>query len=185
VSNEPRRLVRVDGTVAVTHGRSGHAGDCACPRCAGFAPGNGLAVKHGAYAVVGITGRAREIADALVEAMVAEGTWRPSFAPTVQVCAVVLVRVERAAAAIAQVDEAAQEPLGSYVGDAGETVAKLRQDMRSWTNGARGYLSELGLTPAALARISRDSGVGRATRAQAALRELNAHLEAHYAELEP
>jgi hypothetical protein len=95
------------------------------------------------------------------------------------------VRVERAAAAIAQVDEAATEPLGSYVGDAGETVERLRRDLRSWTNSARGYFSELGLSPAALARISRDSGVGRATRAQAAIRELNAHLEEHYTELGP
>ena len=89
------------------------------------------------------------------------------------------------AAAIAQVDDAATEPLGSYVGEAGETIEKLRRDLRGWTNAARGYLAELGLTPAALARISRDSGVGRATRAQAALRELNQHLEANYAELVP
>jgi hypothetical protein len=184
VSNEPQQLVRRDGSIAPTHGTSRHVEGCACVRCRGFEPGHQLTTTHGAYAVVGITGRAQEITDGLIEAMVAEGTWRPSFAPTVQVCSVLLVRVERAAAAIAQVDDAATEPLGSYVGDVGETIEKLRRDLRGWTNAARGYLAELGLTPAALARIARDSGVGRATRAQAALRELNAHLEQHYAEVE-
>ena len=117
---------------------------------------------HGAYAVVGITGRAQEITEGLVEAMVAEGTWRPSFAPTVQVCSVLLVRID-----CGQPPHSAGRRRShgagssSYVGEAGETIEKLRRDLRGWTNAARGYLAELGLTPAALARsaVTRASAV--------------------------
>lgn len=44
----------------------------------------------------------------------------------------------------------------------------------------RGYLGDLGLTPVSLARISRDTGVGGAARASAALRALDEHLEREY-----
>lgn len=149
-----------------------------------FQPGNTVALKHGARSVVQIQGRAAEVAEEIVEALRAEDLFRPMFAPTVQVCSVALVRVERAVAAIAQVDDAAETPLDSFAGERAATVERLRNDLRLWTNTALRCLAELGMTPASLARIARDSGVARATRTQAALRDLQAHLDAEHAEVE-
>jgi hypothetical protein len=173
---------------ASEHGASAHGPECPCPRCTGFRPGHQLSVKHGAKSVVGIRGRAAEVAQALTELMQAEGIYRPAFAPTVQACATVLVRLERAAVAIDTVDDALLEasPLAGYLsaGDRPEALMRLRQDMRSWAGTARAYLNDLGLSPAALARVQRDTGIGKATRAQVAMRELNAHIERHYGEIE-
>lgn len=162
-------------------GTSEHGEGCECNRCQGFQPGHDLSTRTGAYAVVGLEGRAREVSEALEDLMRAEEMWRPAFAPTVAACAVVLVRLERAEAALAKVDEAAGDnPLGAYVGEQGVTLARLRQDARGWANTARTYLNDLGLSPASLARISRDSGIGKAARASAALRALDDHVEREY-----
>lgn len=162
-------------------GASEHGPECACRRCRGFEPGHELSVRHGAYAVVGLEGRAREVADSLEELMRDEGVWRDVFAPTIRAAAVVLVRLERAEAALQQVDEAAGEnPLASYVGENRDTLARLRQDARGWANTARTYLNDLGLSPASLARIARDTGVGKAARASAAIRALDEHVQREY-----
>jgi hypothetical protein len=157
-------------------------------RCVGFTPGpNGTGAlarqTHGAYSVVQIEGRAGEVAEALTDALVAEGLYRPAFAPAVSACAVVLVRLERAHAALDQVDERMEAegggPLAAYLGTIGEgdPLSKLRQDAARWANVARAHMADLGLTPASLARIAKDTGIAQQTRTQAALRALSEHVE--------
>jgi len=173
---------------ASMHGTSAHGPECPCARCTGFRAGHQLSVTHGAKSVVGIRGRAAEVAEALTELMQSEGIYRPAFAPTVEACATVLVRLERAAIALDTVDDSLLEasPLAGYLaaGDRPEALSRLRDDMRKWSGTARSYLNDLGLSPAALARVQRDTGIGKATRAQAAMRELNAHIERTYGEIE-
>ena len=100
--------------------------------------------------------------------------------------AIVMVRLERAEGALEelerQLEERGESPLAAYLaaGKAGTLHFRLRQDSRGWANTLRGYLADLGLSPAALARISRDSGLGRAARASAALRALEQHVEREY-----
>lgn len=167
-----------------------HDAECECVRCTGFQPGHQLGVTHGAKAIVSIKGRSAEVAAGLTELMQAEGIYRASFEPTVAACATVLVRLERASLAIEAVDETLDEkgasPLAPYLTGQERSAAlgALRDDLRRWSATARAFLNDLGLSPAALGRIQRDTGIGRATRAQAALRELNAHIDRTYGELE-
>lgn len=169
-----------------------HGEGCECIRCVGFTPGNRIAVgnsnavRHGSYALLQLRGRADDLAQGLRDMMVAEDLWRPSFVPTVEAAAVVLARLERAERALAELDERLEvenaHPLAGYLGkpETREALGRLRQDAKGWANTARGYLADLGLNPASLARIARDTGVGRAARAQAALRDLGDHLEREY-----
>jgi hypothetical protein len=120
--------------------------------------------------------------------MVEGEVWRSSFEPTLQAAAVVFVRLERAERALEELEQRLDEEqeassaLDVYLraDKAGALHFRLRQDARGWANTLRTYLSDLGLHPAALARISRDSGLGRAARASAALRALEAHVEREY-----
>ncbi len=173
---------------ASEHGTSAHGPECPCARCTGFRSGHQLSVKHGARSVVGIRGRASEVAEALTELMREDGIFRAAFTPTIEAAATVLVRLERAAIALDTVDDSLLEasPLAGYLaaGDRPEALSRLRDDMRKWAGTARSYLNDLGLSPAALARVQRDTGIGRATRAQAALRELSEHIEQHHLEIE-
>jgi uncharacterized protein YjiS (DUF1127 family) len=176
-----RGQLRRDGIVDESHGSSKHDEGCRCVRCAGFEAGNQLAMRHGAkVSVLQLQGDAAEVAGGLRDLMIEAQTYRPAFEPTIEVCSVVLVRVRRAALAIDRVDEAAGDPLAPYATQNAEMLSRLREDMRRWTNAARGYLETLGLTPAALARIARDAG--QAGRARAALDALHDHLLENYAE---
>jgi hypothetical protein len=120
--------------------------------------------------------------------MVEGEVWRPSFEVTVQAAAVVFVRLERAERALEELerrledDQESSSALDVYLraDAAGRLHFRLRQDARGWSNSLRGYLADLGLSPAALARISRDSGLGRAARASAALRALEEHVSREY-----
>lgn len=178
----PRRTVRRDGTIHESWGksetgRSAHRPGCSCQRCRGFEAGNELSTTHGAYgAVARLTPRAREWADATVAEMEREGIWRPLFVTAVMQYAICLVRQERA-------DEALAAAEGSDVGD-GDRLRRLREDSRRWSNAARGWANDLGLTPTALARIARDTGIGRATRSAAALQALGDHVEREHGEPE-
>jgi hypothetical protein len=108
-----------------------------------------------------------------------EGIWRPLFLTAVMQYAICLVRQERADAALA----AAEEESGR--GD-GDRLRRLREDSRRWSNAARGWANDLGLTPSALARIARDTGIGRATRSAAAMQALGEHVKREHApEVEP
>jgi hypothetical protein len=116
--------------------------------------------------------------------LVAESLWRESFQPTVDACALVLVRLERASAALAEADErlADQGALAPYLPNAEgrDPLDRLRQDARAWANAARGYLNDLGLTPRALAAIAKDTGIARSARANAALLALTEHVESEH-----
>jgi hypothetical protein len=186
---EPAR----SSVVTVDDSPSGcHAPDCSCTRCVGFTPGpDGTALanrRHGAYSIVEIQGRSAEVAEGLRVALREEGLYRPGFEPALALCSVVLVRVERAAAAIAAtdatLDEAGVSPLAPFLdSERGLAMEKLRRELRRWTAEARTHLTELGLTPRSLAALSRDAG--SALRARSALSNLSAHLEtAHSEDLE-
>lgn len=160
-----------------------HGEDCTCTRCVGFEPGNTVAVTHGAYvSPVRLSERAQEIADLIRPTLPVGG---PQVEPVLASYAIVLVRIERASAAMDAVEEAADEagarPAGLYLGKAAEPLARLRADLRSWIGLSLKLAAELGLTPAGAARLMRDAGAGRASAAQAALRE---HITANYGELE-
>lgn len=133
-----------------------------------------------------VAGRAGEVAEALQALLVREDLWRDSFAPTLTALSVVWVRLERAEAALEQLEAEIERDGGGSLAAYLETTKKtglhfrLRQDARGWANTLRGYLNDLGLSPAALARISRDSGLGRAARASAALRALEEHVTREY-----
>ena len=194
VSDVPQKIVRRDGTTTESWGpaktvRKPHEPDCTCQRCRGFQPGNGLSTTHGAYSVVQLAPRAREVADGITAAMIREDLWRDSFGSAVSACAVVLVRLERAEAALQHAEDLVAtdgaSPLAMYLGrDGRDPLGRLREDSRRWANAARGYLNDLGLTPTSLARIARDTGIGRATRASAAMQALGDHLEREHGERE-
>lgn len=133
-----------------------------------FPNGNTLALTHGARSLVQIQGRAAEIADGLREAMVEEGIYRRLFDPTISACALVLVRMERLAARLDAEEAGEVEPVNE----------RLPDQLRQWANTVRAYMGDLGLTPRSLAVIARDTGLAGYTRTQAAMRELEAHLEA-------
>jgi hypothetical protein len=165
-------------------GASKHGPDCPCTRCQGWPR-----TVQGAYAGVELARRAGEVADGIRGLMIEGEVWRSSFEPTVQATAVVLERLRRAEAALEEIEQRLEleaEASGSLVDaylnaeKAGALHWRLRQDARGWANTLRGYLNDLGLSPAALARISRDSGMGRAARASAALRALEEHVEREY-----
>lgn len=167
---------RDDGTfVRRGNGRSPHEEGCDCTRCVGFTPGpDGTAVTrltHGARSLVQIRPRAAEVAEGLQLRLEQEQLWRESFGPAVEACALVLVRLERAHAAL---DEHEAEH-GALSGSTQH--AALIQSAARWANAARSYLSDLGLTPRALAAIARDTGLARSTRTAAALSSLTEHVE--------
>lgn len=114
--------------------------------------------RHGAYATLSLQGRAGEVAEAITNLMVREDLYRDSFAPTVQAASVVWVRLERAEAALEelerQLEERGEWPLAAYLqsGKAGTLHFRLRQDSRGWSNSLRGYLADLGLSPACRTR---------------------------------
>jgi hypothetical protein len=138
-------------------------------------------MTHGARSLVQIQPRVAEVADGIAETLRAESLWCDSFRPTVDACAMVLVRLERANAALAQVDEQTKDsPLVAYLRE-GDPFAALRQDAARWANVARGYLNDLGLTPRSLAAIAKDTGLARSSRASAALTALSEHVEREHA----
>jgi hypothetical protein len=63
---------------------------------------------------------------------------------------------------------------------AAQGLERLRQELSRSITQAHRLLAELGASPRALAAIAKDTGIGRAARATAALRELDAHLEENY-----
>lgn len=115
-----------------------------------FEEGNQAATKHGAYSALRISQRSREIADVL--ALEAPGVPRTAL----EVVATTLARVEAADRALAEVDAVVADggkELAPYHGEGAQTFERLRQDLRGWVSTALKGLGELGLTPAARARI--------------------------------
>jgi hypothetical protein len=78
----------------------------------------------------------------------------PAFGPIVDTAAIVSVRIDRAVAALAKVDDAAGDDiLGAYLGDGGPDFQRLREDLRRWLDPLARLLVQLGLSPAAAAAL--------------------------------
>ncbi len=129
-----------------------HGPDCTCTRCKGFEPGNELALRHGAYAVVALGPRVEELADQIRELVPA---YSASDEITIRLLCLTLARLERSS------DVTGNVPI--------EELGRLRENERGWTNTARRLLNDLGMTPTSRA------GLGLAL-VQAKGEALRAHL---------
>lgn len=119
---------------------SRHEPGCACTRCAGFEPGNGAAVTHGAYATAAISERGAELADE-VRAVMPLQSGADRF--VVAALGVVLARVEAADRALAEADAAGKT----------DELLSLRADLRRWLALELRYCEALGLAPLARAKL--------------------------------
>jgi hypothetical protein len=132
-----------------SQGWSGHEPECQCTRCRGFEAGNGLSVRHGAYASpTRLSARVEEIAASLVPLVPA---FEDSDGPAVKLLALALSRIERGEQAVAAAEEN---------GDLAKLTA-LRGDLRGWVNSANRLLDALGMTPTSRARLGLDLAAGR------------------------
>ena len=135
-------------------------------------PGNQLALKHGAYSVLRLAPRAREIRDELEELLPLRS---PADAPTVDLLAMTLAQLERAFIHLGaiQIDEAEAIRDGRKIDRAtASTLQRLQADARGWVGRAERLLDDLGLTPRS--RV----GLGlQVAQTQNALEALEAHLE--------
>jgi hypothetical protein len=127
-----------------------------------FQPGHEISVKHGAYADVKLGPRVEELAET-VRVLVGP-LYRESDELAVRLLAMCLARIEAAEAALAEA-----EP-----GD----LARLQADMRGWTNTSRRLLNDLGLTPAARARLGLDVARTRHVASLSSLPETEAEADA-------
>lgn len=150
----------------MSHGWSAHDENCMCVRCTGFTPGNQLALgkgrpeNHGAYSqsVVKLGPVIEERAEAIRSVL-------PAYAPAdevaVRALALILIRIERAEAALEQLEEEVGDPLAMFSGDLelnGRVVRVdgLRESLRKWLLAAERFLAALGATPSARARLGLD-----------------------------
>jgi hypothetical protein len=137
--------------------RAKHGDDCGCTRCRGFQPGHTASLKHGAYSVVAIRGRVAEIADRIRIDMPVRS---PADEMAIEGLAIVTARIEKAYEAIAQLDEAVVNPIGSYLGDRAEAVTRMRDDLRRWLALQLRYEEALGLTARSRAGLGLDIALG-------------------------
>lgn len=144
----------------------GHGGDARGYSWEPFAEGNQVALKHGAYAVVQLQPRAREIATVLREMVPG---WQPEFSLVVDRLAVIEARLERAEEALAE--RAYDEP-----------AERIQNDLRLWLGLALRYYESLGLSPASRAKIRKDAGVAAAASVHAQ-RELEEHIAQTYGDV--
>ena len=108
-----------------------------------FEPGNEVGLRHGAYASpVKLEGRVSELAPQLADLVPA---YREADGPAVQLLAVTLTRIERAAATV-EADENGDEVASQ----------RLRDDLRKWVGTSVRLLDALGMTPTARARLGLD-----------------------------
>jgi hypothetical protein len=169
-------------------GVSSHGRACGCARCTGFLPGHELAVghgrppAHGAYSTVTVSEPAERLAAAIRPLL---PVYDEVDGPALRALAVVLVRVERAEAALAQLERMVEEdgrgPLAMYAGEVrldGKVVRVdgLKADLRGWLRVAETYFAALGMTPGSRLRLGLD--LLRAKR----LTVLDLHREAAFEE---
>lgn len=143
---------------------------------------SGPAVTHGAYvAPIHLGERATEIADLVRPHLPVPGE---AFEGTLSQYAIVLVRIERAAAALDETENMLARKgvkhATTYARREDGILLQLRSDLRAWIRLSVSLASELGLTPSAQGRLLRDTGIGRAAHAQAALDALNDHIRKTY-----
>jgi hypothetical protein len=119
-----------------------------------------LAVTHGAYASsLRLSGRADELAAELREVA---PVCTPADEVTVRLLATTLVRVERATAALDQLDQTAEgRELSPYVVEEAAKLQRLREDLRGWISMARRLAADLGMTPSARAKLGLDVALTR------------------------
>lgn len=124
-------------------GALAHGEGCECTRCVGFETGNGAAVKHGAYASeLRLAPRATELVPSIRALLPFQAD---ADELTIRGLAVVLVRVERAEAAL----EAAAD-------DGHVDLQWLRDDLRRWLGLKLRYEEALGMPAAARGRLGLD-----------------------------
>jgi hypothetical protein len=154
----------------------GHDPDCLCVRCSGFQPGNNVPVRHGAYSSpLKLEARAAEIANELRPLL---PLYSPVDEPALRLAAITLVRVERAAAALEEIDARATSEIGTYLFEQHDKVARLRSDLRSWISTCDRLLDRLGMNPTSRARLASDLAVTQRTITAQTLRERYGPLEA-------
>jgi hypothetical protein len=81
----------------------------------------------------------------------------PAFVPVVDLYAITSVRIERAQAALAKLDEVTgDDPLAPFISESAPRLDRLREDLRRWLDLAARLLVQLGLTPASAAALGAD-----------------------------
>jgi hypothetical protein len=125
-----------------------HDETCACIRCIGFEPGNGIAARHGAYARLQLSEKAGETADVLRELV---PVYQESDEPLLQAFGYVLEQLRASAGALERA-EGRKEQL------------RLSQDARGWTLAALRYAEHFAMTPRARTALGLDLVRGEATR---------------------
>ena len=157
-------------------GASKHDSNCRCPRCRGFGPGNQFALgqgrpeAHGAYSrslvKIGppVEERANEIRDLLP-------VFHPVDEAALRALSIVLIRIERAEAALEQLEHEIEDEGRGALAMYGEElrlngrvvrVDGLKDDLARWLRVAEKYFSALGMTPGSRARLGLD--IARAHR---------------------
>ena len=151
-------------------GASRHAPPCECPRCQGFQPGNALGFQpghqvtrtHGAYSLVEISLPAEQLADAIRPLL---PVYEPVDEAALRALAVILIRIQRAEAALAQLEREAEEagkgPLSQYSDEMvlnGKVVRAdgLKADLRGWLRVAENYFGMFGMTPGSRVKLGLD-----------------------------
>ena len=139
------------------------AGSSARPRSSrpSFAPGNELALRHGASALLRLAPRAGELADGLRELVPGASA---ADEPAIRLLALVLARIEAANGWLAE--------HGLFRRGGGEPQPVLRA-LSAWENTAARLCERLGLTPTSRAQLGLDL-----TRARG--EALRAHLAERY-----
>ena len=131
-----------------------HGADCGCVRCTGFTVGNQLSRTHGAYSTLATSKRAEALAGEIRATM---PLYSAADEPAIRLLAVTLARVERAAAALDEVDEhLGEKRLAAFMAEGQERLDRLRRDLRAWIGTANRLMSELGMTPSSRARLGLD-----------------------------
>ncbi len=134
-----------------------HPADCSCLRCRGFAKGNGVALKHGSYALLRLQPRAKELAAELRELVPLSS---PTDGPAIDALSLILAQAEHGGLVLATVQARTweritrgEEPLTA---DERDDLRRLSADLRGWLNSAGRYFEALGMTPTSRARLGLD-----------------------------
>jgi hypothetical protein len=125
----------------------------------------GPALRHGAYSTLACGPRAAELASEIRQAL---PLYAPADEPSVRLLALALARVERASAALDEVDERlGSRRLAAYLAEGEERLDRLRRDLRAWIGTATKLMSELGMTPSSRARLGLDVALAQRASDQA------------------
>jgi hypothetical protein len=112
-------------------------------------------VTHAAYSTLKLAPRAEQLATELRHVV---PVYTAADEPTVRLLAVTLARIERATAALDELDEQTgdRSALGPYLIAEAPKLQRLREDLRGWINTARRLAGDLGLNPTSRAKLGLD-----------------------------